>query len=235
MVEMEFDRFELAITEDGQHLRPSQVGEDFEGALQQVRRGPSLTPSAIHVDFGPIDLNEKTLRRRFDAHCRFAKALSVAVLTMPAAPLGTPLEHEIKRLSNLVDAAMQDGLVVTLLTDSATLAGDPRTAVELCKSLPGLGLTLDPSHALQGPHREPEFDIVYPYVQNVHLRDTGKHPGEFQVRVGQGLIEYARIVSQLQRCGYNRSLTVAIIDRPDNPFEREVEVRKLRLLLETLI
>jgi hypothetical protein len=30
-------------------------------------------------------------------------------------------------------------------------------------------------------------------------------------------------------------VTVAIIDRPDNPFDREVEVRNLRLLLETLI
>jgi hypothetical protein len=53
--------------------------------------------------------------------------------------------------------------------------------------------------------------------------------------VGQGQIEYARIITQLQRHGYDRGLTVAIVDRPDNPFEREVEVRKLKLLLETLI
>ena len=39
----------------------------------------------------------------------------------------------------------------------------------------------------------------------------------------------------LQRYGYSRSLTVAIIDRPDNGFDREVELRKLKLLLETLI
>ena len=67
------------------------------------------------------------------------------------------------------------------------------------------------------------------------MRDTGLVPGEFQVRVGQGQIEYARIVNLLERYGYSRSLTVAIIDRPDNPFEREVELRKLKLLLETLI
>ncbi len=72
-------------------------------------------------------------------------------------------------------------------------------------------------------------------MQNVHLRDTGQAPGEFQVRVGQGQVEYARIVTMLQRHGYNRGLSVAILDRPDNPFDREVEVRKLKLLLETLI
>lgn len=205
IAELEFDKFELAIVEEGQHLRPSQVGDDIDAALQLVRRGPSLTPSSIHLDFGPVDWNDPAMRRRFDAHCRFAKALSVAVLTMPSLPLGTPVEQEVKRLSSLVDTAMRDGLVPTLLTDSGTLAGDPAIAMELCKAVPGLALTLDPSHGLQGPHKEPEFDPLYPYVQNVHLRDTGMKPGEFQVRVGQGMIEYARIVSQLQRYGYNRT------------------------------
>jgi sugar phosphate isomerase/epimerase len=235
IAELEFDKFELALVENGPHLHPSQVGDDLDGALQQVRRGPSLTPSSIHLDFGPVDWNDQAVRRRFDVQRRFAKSLGVAVLTMPAAPLGTPLEQEISRLSSLADCTMQDGLVPTLLTDSETLAGDPQIAVELCKTIPGLGLTLDPSHGLQGPHKEADFDLIYPFVQNVHLRDSGKQPGEFQVRVGQGLIEYARIVTQLQRYGYNRALTVAIIDRPDNQFEREVEVRKLRLLLETLL
>ncbi len=233
--ELEFDRFELAIVDDGQHLRPSQVGEDFEAALHQVRRGPSLTPSSLSIDLGPVDWNDPAVRRRFDAHCRFAKALGVAVIAMPSLSLGTSLNQEIKRLTELVGNAMRDGLVLSLVTDSATLAGDPRAALELCKTIPGLALTLDPSHGLQGPYKETDFDPLYPYVQNVHLRDSGKQPGEFQVRVGQGLIEYARIVNQLQRHGYNRALTVAIVDRPDNAFEREVEVRKLRLLLETLI
>ena len=235
IAELEFDKFELAIIEDGQHLRPSEVASDTEAALQRLRRGPSLTPSSIHLDFGPVDWGNPAQLRSFEAHCRFAKVLSVAVLTMPASPLGTPLEAEVKRLSPLVSNAMRQGLVVALLTHSQTLAGDPHIAIQLCKAIPGLGLTLDPSHALQSPHKESEFDLVYPYVQNIHLRDSGKQPGEFQVRVGQGQIDYARIVNQLQRFGYNRALSIAIIDRPDNPFDREVELRKLKLLLETLI
>ena len=235
IADLEFDKFELAIIEDGQHLRPSEVAEDTEAALQRLRRGPSLTPSSIHLDFGSVDWESSTQLRRFDALCRFAKTLSVAVLTMPASPLGTALEAEVKRLSPLVSNAMRQGLVVALLTDSQTLAGDPRIAIQLCKAIPGLGLTFDPSHALQSLHKESEFDLIYPYIQNVHLRDSGKQPGEFQVRVGQGQIDYARIVNQLQRFGYNRALTIAIIDRPDNLFDREVELRKLKLLLETLL
>jgi sugar phosphate isomerase/epimerase len=235
IAELEFDKFELAIVEDGQHLRPSEVGDDPESALAGLRRGPSLTPSSIHLDFGPVDWSDPVHRRRFDALCRVAKALNVAVITMHAAPLGTPLEQETSRLTELLATAMRDGLVLAVLTHSQTLAGDPQIALRLCKTIPGLALTLDPSHYIQSAHKESDFDVLYPYIQNVHLRDTGKQAGEFQVRVGQGQIEYARIVTQLQRLGYNRALTVAIVDRPDNPFEREVELRKLKLLLETLI
>jgi sugar phosphate isomerase/epimerase len=235
ILELEFDKFELAIVEDGQHLRPSEVGEDPEAALQKLRSGPSLTPSSLHLDFGQVDWAEPVHRRRFENLCRFAKLLGVAVITLHSAPLGTPIDQEHKRLSSLSAHAMRDGLVLAMLTHADTLTGDPQVAIQLCKSIPGLGLTLDPSTFFQGSHKESDFDSAYPYVQNVHLRDTGKNPGEFQVRVGQGRIEYARIVTQLQRFGYNRSLTVAMIDRIENPFDREVEVRKLKLLLETLL
>jgi sugar phosphate isomerase/epimerase len=235
VTELEFDKFELALIEDGQHLKPSEAGDDPEAALQRLRRGPSLAPSALHFDFGPVDWFDPVTRKRFDGLCRLAKSLSVAVMTTNAAPLGTPVSQEIKRLLPLTTITMREGLVLALLTHAETLTADPRVAVELCELVPGLGLTLDPSHYIQGPHQNGDYDIVFPYVQNVHLRDTGLSAGDFQVRVGQGQIEYARIVNQLQRHGYNRALTVAIIDRPDSEVEREVELRKLKLLLETLL
>lgn len=235
IAELEFDKYELAILEDGPHLRPSEVADDIESALQSLRKGPSLTPSALHLDFGPVDWDDPVTRRRFEALCRFAKALNVAVIALPSAPQETPLDRETRRLGWIQALAMREGLVLALLNQGQSLTADPQVALQLCKAVPGLALTLDPSHFLLGGHKEAEFDDLYPYVQNTHLRDTGKQPGEFQVRVGQGQVEYARIVAQLQRYGYNRALTVSIIDRPDNPFEREVEVRKLKLLLETLL
>jgi sugar phosphate isomerase/epimerase len=235
IAELEFDKFELALVEGGQHMRPSEAGDNPEAALQRLRRGPSLVPSSLHLDFGPVDWSDPLHRRRFDGLCRLAKALSVAVLTLHAQPAATPLAEEVQRLTQLSATAMREGLVLAVLTHAETLTGDPQVAVDLCQAVPGLCLTLDPSHYLQSPRPQPDHDVVFPYVQNVHLRDTGQAPGEFQVRVGQGQVEYARIVNLLQRHGYNRALTVAIIDRPDNPFYREIEVRKLKLLLETLI
>jgi sugar phosphate isomerase/epimerase len=235
IAELEFDKFELALVEDGQHLRPSDAGDNPEAALQRLRSGPSLIPSSLYIDFGTVDWSDPLTRKRFDGLCRLAKSLSVAVITLHASPTGTPVADEVRRLAPLAGHAMREGLVLALITHAGTLTADPHVAVELCQLIPGLGLTLDPSHFLQGPHPDVDYDMVFPYVQNVHLRDTGLVPGEFQVRVGQGQIEYARIVNLLERYGYSRSLTVAIIDRPDNPFDREVELRKLKLLLETLV
>lgn len=235
IAELEFDKIELAIVEDSGHMKPSEVAENTEAAVHRLRRGPSLTPAAIGLDFGDLTLDSPILRRRFEAMCRLAKPLTVAVLTISAAPLGTSFDDEVKRLTGLSGYAMREGLVLAVETHSATLTADPAAAVALCKAVPGLGLTLDPSHYIQGPHKGADFDEVYPFVQNVHLRDTGKNPGEFQVRVGQGEIEYNRVVNQLARFGYDRALTVSILDLPDNTFDVEVEVRKLKLLLESLL
>lgn len=235
MAEMEFHRVDLEVVESGGHLRPSEVAENLDAAHGRLRKGPSLVPSAIGLDFGDLDPLDPAYRKRFEAACRLAKLTMVAVLTIPAAPLGSSFDDEVKRLTDLSSHAMRQGLVAAVETHAETLTADPSAAVSLCKAVPGLGLTLDPSHYIAGPHQGGNFDDVYPYVQNVHLRDTGKKPGEFQVRVGQGEIEYGRVVANLERVGYNRGLTVSILDGLDNPFDVEVEVRKLKLLLESLL
>lgn len=48
-------------------------------------------------------------------------------------------------------------------------------------------------------------------------------------------MEYGRIITMLNRHGYDRLLTVAIHDLPDSPFVMESEVRKLKFLLESLV
>lgn len=233
MAEMEFQKVGLALREEGPHLKPSEVAADPDAAVRRLRRGPGLTFATIDLDFGPVD--EATYRKRFDAACRLAKQLTVAVMSVAAAPAGTSFDAEVKRLGGLVATAGREGLVLSVPTHLETLTADPAAALALCRAVPGLGLTLDPSHYLAGPHAGTGFDELFPFVQDVHLRDTGKGPDEFQVRVGQGKIDYARTVTLLERHGYDRSLTVAYHRTPESPFDVEIEVRKLKLLLESLI
>jgi sugar phosphate isomerase/epimerase len=179
--------------------------------------------------------DEEEYERQFKAICRLARLSVVPLVSIAASPASANRDGEVKRLSRLVGFAEIEGVQLTIDTRGGTLTEDPETAVWLCQHVPGLGLTLDPSHYLAGPHAVKQHDQVYPFVRHVHLRDTGRGANQFQVRIGQGVIEYGRVVAQLERLNYERALTVDIRDIPDAPFAMEPEVRKLKYLLESLV
>jgi sugar phosphate isomerase/epimerase len=231
--ELEFSKLDVPIHEHGPHLRPSEVAADVGLAAQRIRIGPSLTPAAFSVEIGADD--PEVYQRHLRAVCRLARLSTVSIITIPAATVGTDLAKEVDRLTPLVHVAQAEGIVLTVPTRANTVTETPDMAADLCKRVPGLGLTLDPSHYIAGPHQGKPFDQVYPYVRHVHLRDTGRGPDQFQVRVGQGEVEYGRIIAHLARFGYNRLLTVDIRETPQAPFVMEAEVRKLKFLLESLV
>ncbi len=232
IAELEFNKIDVAIHESCNHLKPSQVVQDPAAAASQLRLASGLVPSAISVE---IDAQGEEYDRQFKAICRVARAIMVPLLTMSAAPLGTPLDTEVQRLTRLLRLAEKDGLILTLSTVTGTLTEDPDMAVTLCQRVPGLGLTLDPSHYIAGPRQGQDFSEVYPYVRHVHLRDTGRGPNQLQVHVGQGEVEYGQVINQLARFSYDRLLTVDIRDVPQETVPKEHEVRKLKYLLESLV
>ncbi len=136
IAELEFDKFELALVEDGIHLHPSEAGDHPEAALQRLRSGPSLIPSSLHIDFGAVDWSQPAIRKRFDGLCRLAKSLSVAVITMHAAPRETPLSDEIQRLTSLVNLTSREGLVLAILTHAETVTADPKAALSSARACP---------------------------------------------------------------------------------------------------
>lgn len=233
IAELEFSKVDVAIHEKGPHLRPSEVLADVTMAAQRIRIGPSLSPAAFNVEIEAA--NEELFRQQLAAICHLARLTTVSVLTLPAASVGSGIDAEVKRLQALVRLASVEGVILTVETRMGTLTENPDVAVELCKRAPGLGLTLDPSHYIAGPNQGKCFDQVFPYVRHVHLRDTGRSPDQFQVRVGQGEIEYGRIIAHLARYHYDRLLTVEIYDIPDAPYAMDTEVRKLKYLIESLI
>ena len=219
--EMHFSKVDLAIHADGPHLTPTEVAADVVKVAQRLKSS-NLTFAAIYLGIcdEPMD--------RFKAVCRLARLLAVPTVTV--APLEGDVETASKRLRPMAKVASAEGVVLCSETHSRGVAGDPAQAVMLCDRVPGMGLTLDPSH-----YAGKNWDDVYPFVSHVRLRDSGKKLEEFQVRVGQGEIDYGRIISHLERQGYERALTVDIRDVPDSPFPVDAESRKLKYLLESLV
>jgi sugar phosphate isomerase/epimerase len=233
ITELQFQKVDLALHERGPHLRPSEVAADVGRAAQRLKHGSHLALSAFHVRIEAPDGPDYA--NTLQAVCRLARLTTVPVVCVPAAAAGSDLDVEVSRLQGLTRLAAVEGVILTVETHSESVTADPRGAVELCKRVPGLGLTLDPSHYLLGPHRDVNFDIVYPFVRHVRLRDTGGEPGQFQVRVGQGQMEFNRVVSQLERYRYNRVLSVDVQPHPNLAAPVESEVRKLKYLLESMV
>ena len=229
LVDLEFTSVEVTIHETGGHLKPSDVLADLEGAIQACRQMHRLTPAAYSIELDTPD--ERLYYQQFAACCKLAKATKVVTLSVPSAERGTPFNAEVERLREMVAIAAVEGVRVGLITEVGRMTQDPDTAVVLCDNVKGLGLTLDPSHYVCGPHNGACYDQVMKYVYHVRLRDTRKDA--LQVRVGQGEIEYGRLVRELNMVHYNRALCVDMQPMPD--VDQVAELRKMRLLLESLL
>lgn len=232
--ELGFTKVDVAVGDSGQHLKLADVTADIGRTAQQLRAGPGLTVAAFHVELAE-QLSADEAAGQVQAMCRLARVLATPLVSLWAAPAGSDKAAEIERLARFNRVARGEGVTLAVATRTGTLTDDPAVAVEICQKVPGLGIALDPSHYLVGPYHDDDLDVLYPYVQHVRLRDTNGKTGQFQVRIGQGEIEYGRIVNQLARYDYQRTLSVDIHDQPEPPYPMPPEVRKLKYLLESLI
>ena len=228
LADLEFTSVELALFEDADQFKPSAIAADVEAAIATCRNTQRLDVVAFDTR---ITAQKQEHYDQFTAICRLAKAAKVVTLTVPSAELGTPFNEEVEHLRRLVDIAALHGVRVGVKSHVGRLAEDPDTVMVMCDNVNGLGLSLDPSAYIFGPFQGRSIDKLMKYVYHVQLRDTSKKA--HQVRVGQGEIEYGRLISQLQKLRYNRALTVNITEQEG--VDHIGELRKLRLLLESLL
>jgi len=226
--DLDFSSIEIALHENGGLAKPSDLIGDPEHAATWLRHGHRLDIVAYSVELASTGDQHY---EDFAAICRIAKATKVVTLVVPSAELGTPFNEEVEHLRKLVAIAEVEGARVGVRTEIGRLSEDPDTLMVLCNNVDGLGITLDPSVYIVGPARAKSLDRILKFVYHVHLRDT--KPDRFQVSVGQGDVDYAKLISQLEREKYDRALSVHMA--PMEGLDHRVELRKLRRLLETLL
>lgn len=228
LVDLEFASVEIDLHEQGGHLKPSEISSNFERAVATCQHTMRLNVVAYSVQIAATGADYYD---QFRACCKLAKATKVVTIAVPAGEFGTPFNKEVERLRKLVAIAELEGVRVGIKSESGRLSEDPDTVCVLCDNVKGLGLTLDPSPYICGPHSGRSIDKLMKYVYHVHLRDTSKEA--LQVRIGQGEVEYGKLISQLRKEGYDRALSVHV--KPMDDVDHMAEIRKLRLLLESLV
>lgn len=227
VADLDFDKIELCFGGTGGSWSTEEIANDPEQFAARYRELTRLTPVAVY-------LLEDIERDLFKGLCRFAKLLKVTQITIPSSPVGAPYNTEVDRLKDFVAIATQEGIRVSIKTETGTLTQDPHTAVELCQAVKSLGLTLDPSYYLCHPSGKAlDYDMLIPHVYHVHLRDSTA--SELQVLTGLGEIDYNRLIAHLQSVEFNRTLSIDLLPELTPVENRELELRKLRLLLESLL
>ncbi|MCS7015438.1 MAG: sugar phosphate isomerase/epimerase [Gemmatales bacterium] len=233
MVDLGFNRAEVAILPHSPHLTAEQVCQNPPGTLERLRSVSGISIAAFLLELG--DMSLRVWQEQFPEVCRLANLMGIVTVTVAAGPRGSDWSQEVHRLRQLVGWAFSYGVVVCVETRMGTLTESPESAIELCRCVPGLRLTFDPSHYLCRGVSEKAWEALYPYVHHVHLRDSGTSPDKFQVRTGQGQMPFGRILQQLRRQDYRGVLTIEMSDNPAPSYPLEPELRTLRLLLAGMI
>ncbi len=229
---LEFTRVEVEISEQGNQLKPSMLMNDLDGAIRMCRETQRLDPVAYSID---LEGEGDSYYEQFHAVCRLAKATKVFTITGSAGELGTPFNAEIERLREMVRIATLEGVLFSIKTEIGRITENPDTAVVLCDNVKGLGISLDPSHYICGPFAGANYENLLGHVYHVRLRDTSKE--RIQVQIGQGEVEYGRLVTLLAKHKYRRALCVDVREarRHQRRNPQWANPLKIRLLLESLL
>jgi sugar phosphate isomerase/epimerase len=226
--DLEFTSVEIVLDDDGIQMPPHRLMSEFDECLRLVRDTHRLDICSYNV---LINASGEEHYARFEKVCDLAKATKVVTITIPSGEHGTPFNQEVEHLQRMVKISESRGVRVSLKSQIGRLSEDPDTIKNLCEYVPGVGLTLDPSEFLCSPSKNKRYDKLLKFVYHTHLRDSKKD--KLQVRIGQGEIEYGRLITQLQSVGYDRALCVEM--SPSDDMDMRQELRKLRLLLDSLL
>ena len=228
LADLSFTALEVTIHEGSPQLTPALVASDLERAIAICTHTQRMDVISYDV---MLESEGEEYYQQFEAICQLAKATKVVSVTVPSAELGTPFNEEIERLRRLVKIGVTAGIKISIRSQIGCLSENPDTVISLCDNVEGLGITLDPSHYICGPYDERSCEKLMKYVYHIRLRDSTED--SMQVRVGQGIVEYGRLVNQLTKVGYRRALCVHMSELPE--IDHVGELRKMRLLLESLL
>lgn len=227
LVDLEYTNTELVIGERGAIL-PSQIADRHDSIAQLRRSSRRIVPISIFFDVEP---GAPEFFEQFTQACRLAKDCKIVVLTIHSAFPDAPINEEIERLKELVKIGVYHGVIVGVATEAGRFTETVGTIGSFCTHAKGLGVTLDPSHYIYNLSKPRDFESILPHVCHVRLRDTDQQ--QFQTRLGQGDVEFGRLVVQLNKVEYRRALCVDIAPLPG--VDQAAELRKMRLLLESLL
>ena len=197
------------------HLHPLDLLADPEKGYNELRdllNENDLEAVAFNAGFSAPETDQ------LSALVSLADQFAVRVITLPSLGADKPISQEVERMKRLVEIADGKGVRLGVETHVGTLTENPETALELVRSVPGLGLTLDVSHYYCNGF-EKAAETLLPYVYHVHVRDCGRTTENIELPFGEGLCDFEHWFNLLHHAQYAGNVTVEYIDLPGIRFD----------------
>ncbi len=228
LADLEYTASEIVIGTGKSDLSPDLVLQDPVMAMQYCTKERAIRPIAFFLDIVPEDPD---YMKKFVGCCRIAKVLRIITIVVRSGVIGTPYNEEIERLRTLTRYGLAQGITIGIQNQSGCIADTPESIASLCSSVPNLEISIDPSYFIYAQNRAIDYDSITSLCCHIRLRDTTKT--KFQVQIGQGVLDYGKLITQLTKSKYNRALSVDIA--PLAEINQASEMRKMRLLLESIL
>ncbi len=201
---MGFKNVDLPCFSWAPHVNVPALMKDFDAEASKIEaavKSNGLKVTGLtwdSIEARPFDVYEAEFR----ALVKLAGRLKARVINLMAPGVKVDRQDAVRKLRTLQAIAKDGGIILTLETHVNQVTEQPSDAVWFCRQVPGLGLTLDPSHYYAGPNKGRPFDIVYPYVQGTGFRAGGMTWETIQSPWGEGPIDFLEIIRQLEKHGY---------------------------------
>ncbi len=196
------------------HVNVDALVKDFD--IEAARVEKALADNKLKVSNLTLDAIEtrpfEEYKTRFAAVVKLAVRLKAPLINIMAPSAKGDRADQIAKLKVIHQIAADQGVQLTLETHVGQLTELPAEAERICKEIPGLGLTLDPSHYYAGPNQGKSFDNLYPYVMNTGFRAGGLNVDSIQMRWGEGPIDFASVVRKLEAGGYKGYYVVEYLE-----------------------
>jgi len=186
------------------HVSVAALAEDFEreaGRVESILAANKLAVANFTFDApdsGPFEVYAP----QFELLAKLAARWKVRLINVMAPAAAADRQEAVRRLRELEVTARRHGVLLSVETHCNQLTELPRDAAWLCREVPGLGVTLDPSHYYAGPNQGAAFDELYPLAYGTGLRAGGMSWAEIHLPWGAGCIDFAEVVRKLQAAGY---------------------------------
>ena len=226
LAELDFHSAEVVVGYGKSDISPDWLTQDLLGVARMCFSQRQVTPFVVFLD---IPADDPKYYSVFECCAQLCQLLKAVTLVVKSSPAGTPYNEEFERLQRMTRYGLGTGVVISLLTERDAISGSIDSLMSLCKGTPELTVALDPSHFIYGYKKPVSYESIIPCVSHVRLRDTTEN--EFQVQIGQGVLEFSKLVNQLSKVGYRHALCIDLATFPNS--NQESELRKMRLLVES--